>query len=87
LSGVWRELLGVDRVGVHDDFFALGGDSLAAARAIARVRTTFGVAMPLSGLYEEPTLEAQASRLMAARLADADPDLVRTLLAEESDAA
>jgi aryl carrier-like protein len=84
LSGVWRELLGVDRVGPHDDFFALGGDSLAGARSIARVRSAFGVALSLRELYEEPTLEAQAARLMRARLAHADPSVVRSLLAEDA---
>ena len=84
LSGVWRELLGVERVGAQDDFFALGGDSLAGARSIARVRSAFGVSLPLRGLYEEPTLEAQAARLMRARLAHADPNVVRSLLAEEA---
>jgi hypothetical protein len=82
LSGVWRELLGVDRVGAHDDFFALGGDSLAGARSMARVQSAFGVVLSLQGLYEAPTLEAQAERLMRARLAHADPSVVRSLLAE-----
>jgi hypothetical protein len=81
LSRAWREVLGVDRVGSHDDFFALGGDSLAGARVMARVRGTFGVDLPLAALFDEPTLEAQAGRLVNARLTHADPAIVRSLIA------
>ncbi len=84
LSEVWRDLLGVDRVGVHDDFFALGGDSLTGARMMGRIRHAFGIQLALPTLYEAPTLEEQAGRLMRARLEHADPNVVRSLLAEDS---
>jgi len=71
LSSVWAELLGVERPGIDDDFFALGGDSLAAARATARVRAAFGIEFTIADLFDHPTLEAQARRLTAIR--DSNP--------------
>ncbi|HEY0552879.1 MAG TPA: amino acid adenylation domain-containing protein [Thermoanaerobaculia bacterium] len=67
LAGVWREVLGVDRVGVHDDFFQLGGHSLLATQAVSRVRETFGIALPLRRIFEAPTLGALAEAVAAAR--------------------
>jgi phthiocerol/phenolphthiocerol synthesis type-I polyketide synthase E len=59
LAGVWKEVLGVD-VGVEDDFFLLGGHSLAAGRLIARVRDRFGVEMRLRTLFRTRTVAGMA---------------------------
>ncbi|MEO5899201.1 MAG: SDR family NAD(P)-dependent oxidoreductase, partial [Ilumatobacteraceae bacterium] len=67
LAKVWRELLGVDRVGRDDDFFELGGQSLVAVRLFAWIRRQFAVDMPLSTLFEAPTI-AQCARVIAAQL-------------------
>ena len=67
LAGLWTEVLGIDRVGVHDDFHELGGDSLRALDLLARVREAFGVEPPLRTLIEAPTV-----RLLAARVAGPD---------------
>ena len=56
LIDIWREVLGVEAVGVHDDFFALGGHSLLAARAAARVREQFNVEVGVRQLFERPTV-------------------------------
>jgi acyl carrier protein len=64
LSAIWREFLGIDRIGVHDDFFELGGHSLLATKLVARVRTTFGIDLPLVKLFESPTV-AQMGSLVA----------------------
>ncbi|MEM7482388.1 MAG: condensation domain-containing protein, partial [Acidobacteriota bacterium] len=63
LAVLWQQVLGGEEPGPDDDFFALGGHSLLAARLIPRVREAFGVEMPLSDLFEAPTLRAQAIRL------------------------
>jgi acyl transferase domain-containing protein len=62
----FEALLGVGPIGVSDDFFALGGHSLFAARALSRLRTTFGVSLPLEVFFEAPTAAALAARITAA---------------------
>jgi amino acid adenylation domain-containing protein len=66
IAAVWREVLGVPRVGVHDDFFALGGNSLVALRLIARIRQAAGAEVPVAALLQGPTVE-QLARAVADR--------------------
>jgi amino acid adenylation domain-containing protein len=56
LAGIWAEVLGVERVGRHDDFFELGGHSLLAVRVISRVRQALGAEVALADLFERPVL-------------------------------
>ena len=65
LAGIWRQLLGVERVWAGDDFFALGGHSLVATRLVSRVRSLLGVELPLAAVFEAPTLEELAGRVAA----------------------
>jgi amino acid adenylation domain-containing protein len=63
LIKIWREVLGLQWVRIHDDFFKLGGDLLLAARVIARVRAAFKVQLPLRSLIEHPTIATFALQL------------------------
>ncbi|KAF9434449.1 hypothetical protein BGZ76_008002 [Entomortierella beljakovae] len=64
LSTIWAELLRVDRVGRHDNFFMLGGHSLLAVRMASQIRSKFGLNMQLHLLFEAPTLALLASRIV-----------------------
>ncbi|MFI2352997.1 amino acid adenylation domain-containing protein [Streptomyces sp. NPDC019443] len=61
LAGIWAQVLGVDRVGTHDNFFELGGHSLLATQVVSRIRTVFRVEVPLSALFDRPTVRDLAS--------------------------
>ena len=56
LAEIWREVLGIARVGAFDDFFAVGGHSLRATQVVARVRAALGIELPLRAIFETPTL-------------------------------
>ncbi len=63
LADVWKELLGVDKVGIHDDFFELGGHSLAAVQMMTKVKAETGVKLPLTTLFQNSTVEKLAVQL------------------------
>ena len=66
LATIWRELLKVRHVGLDDDFFDLGGDSLLAVRVFERMQSLTGVNLPLSTLLTAPTVAQQAVAFRAA---------------------
>jgi acyl carrier protein len=69
LAAVWTEVLGIERVGIHDNFFDLGGHSLLATQIISRVRNVFQLDLPLHTIFEEPTIGGLARYIESTRLA------------------
>ncbi len=68
LAALWRRVLRVERVGVHDRFLDLGGDSLLAGTLLARVREALDVSIPLWAFFGAPTVAEQARRVEEALL-------------------
>jgi amino acid adenylation domain-containing protein len=63
LCGIWARVLGLDRVGVREDFFALGGHSLRAVQIVARLRDALGVDLPIPAVFQAPAVEALATEV------------------------
>lgn len=89
LVQIWRDLLGVDKIGITDSFFDLGGNSLSAVQMMARVRETFGSSLSLRQLFEKPTVSALAQMLDVSRSgiaasASGDRSMAPSALIEEA---
>jgi acyl transferase domain-containing protein len=82
VAAVWREVLGLAEVGVHDSFLELGGDSLLATRLMARLREELEADLAMDRLFAEPTVAAVAAALVEARAGQAGEDDLARLLAE-----
>jgi phthiocerol/phenolphthiocerol synthesis type-I polyketide synthase E len=78
LAGMWSELLGINRVGIEDDFFELGGNSLAVSQLLKRLRRAFSVSLSIRDLFAAPTIAALAAVIdarMTGRTVAAGQDL------------
>ncbi len=82
LTEIWRELLNVERVGIYDDFFELGGQSLLAAQMIARIDSSFGVGVQLRTLLAQPSVAGLAGAIEQATTALGDDEVLSALLDE-----
>ena len=72
VAAIWAQVLNLDRIGVDDDFFELGGNSLMAMQIMARIEDRFEIDLPLSILFEWPTVEALAHHVFARSCAAPD---------------
>ncbi len=69
LADIWTEVLRVERVGIYDNFFALGGDSLRATSVISRIREAFSLELSLSQLFEAPNIASLSKVIETVRQA------------------
>ena len=87
IAEIWQNLLGIKSIGVEDNFFDLGGDSLLATQAIARLRTAFQISLPLRAFFESPTVRSLAviiEEILTAEIESLSEEETQQLLARES---
>jgi len=82
LAEIWAEVVGVDQVGIHDNFFDLGGHSLAATRVISRVINSFKVELPIEFLFESPTVAKMAQIVVQNQAKKVGPEDLARMLTE-----
>jgi acyl carrier protein len=86
VAQVMQELLGLERIGIHDNFFDLGGHSLLAIQAVTRLRKAFQVDLPMRDfLFEAPTV-AGIAKLIAAHQPDAKDQMALASLLDQIEA-
>jgi amino acid adenylation domain-containing protein len=82
LAEIWRQVLGVDRVGIDDDFFDLGGHSMLAVKMLAQVHDELGLELGLGAVFDHSTIRGLAGSLTAELLGDVSDAEVASLLSE-----
>jgi amino acid adenylation domain-containing protein/non-ribosomal peptide synthase protein (TIGR01720 family) len=86
LTAIWSHLLGIDPIGVHDNFFAMGGHSLIATQIVTAIRDRFHVELPLRALFEAPTV-AELAALVEQSRQETAPEQALPLVPVARDAA
>ncbi|MCA1615652.1 MAG: amino acid adenylation domain-containing protein [Acidobacteria bacterium] len=82
VAAVWRQVLGTERVGIHDNFFDLGGHSLIATQIVSRLCDAFAMELPLRQLFESPTVAGLAAAVVRRQAEQADEELLARALGE-----
>jgi hypothetical protein len=79
VAALWGELLGLDRVGIDDNFFLLGGDSLLGIQLVARLKAAFPVDLPLAIIFDGPTVAEVAATVVRALEAKIDSAVLASI--------
>jgi acyl carrier protein len=82
VAGIWAKVLGIDRVGAHDNFFRLGGNSLATIQVASQIGQDFGVEIPIRVIFGAPTVAELATRVEQRLLDQAEGSRVAQLMRE-----
>jgi acyl carrier protein len=82
VARIFREALGVEDVGIHDDFFALGGHSLLVIQVISRVNEAFQIELPIRALFDSPTVNELVAAIVENQAGQLEDDDLSQLLAE-----
>jgi acyl-CoA synthetase (AMP-forming)/AMP-acid ligase II len=82
LAGIWEQVLGVVRIGINDNFFLSGGDSLQATRVTSRIRSVLGANLPLTTIFSSPTIAALSLIVLSEQAHAAGDKVVTRMLAE-----
>jgi acyl carrier protein len=82
VASVWKEVLGLERLGVNENFFEIGGHSLLATRVIMLLRSRLGLSISLRLLFEYPTIAGMATALMDTLLEEAEEPVLLEMISE-----
>ena len=93
ISNIWREVLQLDRLGIYENFFDIGGTSLPALQIVARCEQAFDIKLPVAGFFSEPTVAGLAQTIEGILVEQLDAltdeeaeQALRSLESEESQA-
>lgn len=86
VATLWGELLGVDRVGIHENFFEIGGNSLLVMRMAAKLRQTFGKDVSVVDIFRYPTIEQLAAHLASGRQSEVIQEKTKLQAARQREA-
>ncbi|AFZ07951.1 amino acid adenylation domain protein [Oscillatoria nigro-viridis PCC 7112] len=76
LTEIWQQVLGINSMGIRDNFFEVGGHSLLAARLLAEIEKVFDKKLPLSAIFQSPTVEQLADILREPEWSSPSPSMV-----------
>lgn len=82
LATIWADILGVDQVGIRDNFFDLGGHSISATQVVSQVYQSFGADLSVQSIFDRPTIAQLAEAIEQTFIEHSDPEQLRRLLAE-----
>lgn len=82
LANIWQDILGLEQVGIYDNFFDIGGDSLLATQLIARLSKNFSVDLPLRAVFESPTVGELGLTIIQQQAGEIESDEMTQILAE-----
>jgi acyl carrier protein len=82
LVNIWKDVVGIDRIGIHDNFFDLGGHSLLVTQVVSRIRDALDIELPVRAVFESPTVAELAVAVVQAQAQQTDADMLEEMLAE-----
>jgi acyl carrier protein len=80
IAGIWQGILGIDQIGVNDDFSELGGNSLLAVQTVANIADAFGVDLPVDAFTRRPTVRGQAETVLELLVSMASEETLEDLV-------
>jgi acyl carrier protein len=85
IAEVWQSVLGISKVGIHDNFPDLGGHSLMAVQLVSKIREMFNIELPIARFYDNPTVVGLAEAVVQAMVVEIDGEIVTQALQEIND--
>jgi polyketide synthase PksJ len=82
VADIWQTVLGIDKVGVHDGFLELGGNSLLGVQIVSRVRETFQLDLPLEAFFKAPTIKELGEAIAQKLIEQSDSEMLTQMLDE-----